>query len=817
MSRKGNRYRSKVKREAAGVPQATSDAATLESIPVPRRDRLKQWLFAAALLTAVFVAYRPAWNGGFVWDDAQHVTRPELRSWQGLGRIWFDLDATQQYYPLLHSAFWIEHKLWGDSPLGYHLVNILLHCVAALMVAAILSRLAVPGAYLAAAIFALHPVNVESVAWITELKNTLSAVFYLAAFMMYLRFDQSRSRRLYAAALALFILGLLSKTVTATLPGALLVVFWWQRGRLSWRKDVVPLVPFFVLGAVAGIFTAWVEHTLIGAQGKPFEISLLDRSLLAGRVIWFYLGKLIWPTDLLFIYPRWNLSAAVWWQYVFPAGVVALLTILWFVRRRWRAPLAAVLFFIGTLVPVLGFCNVYPFIFSFVADHFQYLASLGIIALLSAGIALLLARQRLWDKPAGYAVCLALLAPLAILTWRQCAMYTDAETLYRTTIDRNPQCWMAYNNLGVILSDRGKTADAIECFEAALRIKPDHANAHYNLGNALEKIGRPDDALEQYRAALEVRPQYVDAETAYAMTLDAQGKWNAALEHFTRALAIDADNAGAHNALGNALARRDHFDAAEQHFERALQLNPRLTTAYVGLGNVLSNRGRLDDAIEQYQAALAIDPNDVGAHNNLGNTLVKKGQIGEAVRHFTQALQRQPDCVEALGNLGNAQAISGQLSAAIATYRKALAIKPDDAGSHVNLGIALTKEGKSAEAIDHYETALRIRPDLATAHNNLGAALAHRGQIEDALKHFQEAVKLKPDLAEAHHNLGNALVAMGRLDEAASHFRKALELRPQYPEAQEALRATLRSGKISRKRLQPSVQRSTHIPPTFHC
>ena len=399
MSRKPKKNRS-LENLDAQRPRAASSGA------MDRRDGqtigVKHWLFAAALVLAVLFVYQPAWHGGFIWDDDAHVTRPELRSWHGLYRIWFDLGATQQYYPLLHSAFWLEHKLWGDATLGYHLVNILLHATAAVLVALILRRLAIPGAYLAAAIFALHPVQVESVAWITELKNTLSAVFYLGAMLVYLRFDQTRKTPLYWWALGLFVLGLLSKTVTATLPAALLVIFWWRQGRLSWRRDVVPLLPFFGLGAAAGVLTAWVERKLIGAEGAAFELTIIERCLIAGRAIWFYLGKLVWPAELIFIYPRWHVSQAIWWQYLFPAAALLLLAVLWGLRRRWRGPLAGLLFFVGTLLPVLGFCNVYPFIYSFVADHFQYLASLGMITLASAGVALLLERWRLWGRPAAY-------------------------------------------------------------------------------------------------------------------------------------------------------------------------------------------------------------------------------------------------------------------------------------------------------------------------------------------------------------------------------------------------------------------------------
>ncbi len=429
---------------------------------------VRDWCFVAALLAAVVLLYQPVWRGALIWDDDKHVTRPELQSWQGLYRIWFDLGATQQYYPLLHSTFWFEHKLWGDAVLGYHLANILLHAAAAVLVALVLRRLKVPGAYLAAAIFALHPVQVESVAWITEQKNTLSAVFYLGAMLIYLRFDRTRRTPLYLAALALFVLGLLSKTVTATLPAGLLVIFWWQRGRLSWKRDVAPLVPFFAIGAVAGLFTAWVERKLIGAEGAAFDLTPVDRCLIAGRAIWFYLGKLFWPRELIFIYPRWHVSQAVWWQYVFPLAALLLLGLLWAVRRRWRGPLAGFLFFIGTLFPVLGFCNVFPFIYSFVADHFQYLASLGIVALAAGGAARLFDRWGLWNRPAGYAACLGLLAALGGLTWRQCQMYSDVEALYRTTIAENADCWMARNNISVILFKQGKVDEALEQLHRSL-------------------------------------------------------------------------------------------------------------------------------------------------------------------------------------------------------------------------------------------------------------------------------------------------------------------------------------------------------------
>ena len=520
----------------------------------------REFLWMAALIFfAVLIAYFPALDGKFLWDDNAHVTRPELRSLSGLWRIWFEPGATQQYYPLLHSAFWVEHKLWGDAAIGYHLLNALLHAAAACLLLLILRRLKIPAAALAAAIFALHPVEVESVAWITEQKNTLSAVFYFGAMLAYLRFDEKRQTSIYFLALGLFVAGLWTKTVTATLPAALLVIFWWQRGRLSWGRDVRPLVPWFALGAAAGLLTAWVERKLIGAEGTAFDFTLLQRCLLAGRVIWFYLGKLFWPAHLLFIYPRWQIDPAIWWQYLFSLGAIALLSALWLVRSRSRAPLAAFLFFVGTLFPVLGFFNVYPFVFSFVADHFQYLASVGIIVLVSATAATLCARAPEQVSRAGPALCVAAVVVFGVLTFRQSGSYRDPLMLYRLTLEKNSGCWMCSNNIGMVLSDSGKPQAAIPYYEHTLRIRPNLPEAHNNLGNALQQTGRAAEAVGYYHEALRLKPNYVEAHNNLGVALFSMGKMPEAKTEYEAALRINPD-----------------FDAAR---ENLTLLQPRQETA----------------------------------------------------------------------------------------------------------------------------------------------------------------------------------------------------------------------------------------------
>ncbi|HEY4882219.1 MAG TPA: tetratricopeptide repeat protein [Myxococcales bacterium] len=577
----------------------------------------REWLLVAAVLVAVGVAYGPAWNGGFLWDDAAHLTRPELRSWRGLWRIWFEPGATQQHYPLVHSAFWVQHRLWGDNPSGYHLVNLGLHSGAAAMVALTLRRLSVPGAFLAAAIFALHPVHVESVAWISELKNTLSAVLYLGAALAWLQFDEKRETHTYLISLALFVLGLCSKTVTATLPAALLLVHWWRRGRPSWRRDVVPLVPFFVLGTAAGLFTVWVERNLVGAEGAAFDRTFVDRGLVAGRAAWFYLGKLVWPADLVFIYPRWQVSQAAWWQYAYPAAALATLAVLWALRRRWPGPLTGALFFLGTLFPALGFFDVYPFLFSFVADHFQYLASLGIIALAAAGAVLLLDRLPPWRRRAGQALCLGGLLTLAVLTWNQSHLYADRETLYRATIRGNPGCWMAYNNLARSLISRGATDEAIGLSSKALELRPDYPEAHNNLALALGSRGQVEEAVSHYRKALELDPAYAEAHNNLGFALASRGQLDEAIAHYRKALESDPGRAGIHYNLAMALIGRGSTQNAIAHLRQAVELQPEFVEAHNNLGILLARSGRLDEAIEQFQKALESDPGSAEVRRNL--------------------------------------------------------------------------------------------------------------------------------------------------------------------------------------------------------
>ncbi len=662
--------------------------------------------------------------------------------WPAFGR---NLGPPTRYYPLVHSVFWVEHQLWGDATAGYHWVNILLHAFSALLLVKILRQLKTPGAWLAAALFALHPVEVESVAWISELKNTLSGVFYLSAALAYLGFDRNRNWGNYAIAFGLFLLGLMSKTVIASLPGALLVVFWWQRGKLSWKRDVLPLIPFILAGIGAGLFTAWMERKFLGAEGAEYNFSIIERFLIAGRAIWFYLGKLCSPVDLSFIYPRWNVSQAVWWQYLFPAAAALLLGVL--VWRRWRGPLAGLLYFVGTLFPALGFFNVYPFRYSFVADHFQYLASLGPLTLTAAGITAMpgFFRQR---KPfLEPMLCATLLVVLGMLTWKQCGMYANAESLWLQTLRRNPNCSMAHNNLGDVFSQQGRIDEAVTHFQRALEINPDNAEAHFNLGLSFGKKGRLDEAVTHYQNALQIKPGFEPA----------------------------------HYSLGNALLQKGNMGEAITQFQQALQIKPDNADAHYGLAAALRQEGRLDEAIVHYQNALQIKPDNADAHNNLASALWQEGRVDEAIAHYQQALQIKPDNADAHYNLAIAFRREGRMDEAIAHYQQALQIKPDNADAHNNLGNVLLQTGRVDEAILHFQQALQINPDNAGSQNNLGQALLQHGQVKEAITHFQRALQIEPAEAAVQNNLAWLLAtgpeaSLRNGDKAVELARQANEL-----------------------------------------
>ena len=541
------------------------------------KPHLLACLGALGLCLLTILIYRPAWHGGFIWDDDRYVTHNHLLTApDGLRRIWFSLDAPSQYFPLTYTVLRIERSLWDLNPTGYHWVNILLHVANALLVWRVLSRLKIPGASLAAAVFAVHPVQVESVAWISELKNVLMGFFFLLTLWMWIEYvDPTRRHRslFYLGALVFYFLALFAKATACTLPAALLLILWLKEKPIGWRVWL-EILPFIALALGVGLLAVWWEKY---HQGTRVLVSLtpIERVLVASRAVWFYLSKLFWPSDLIFIYPQWKIDPGSAVAYIGLIAAAATAVVIYFGHRFFgRGIEVAALFFLATLAPVAGFVMLYTFRYTFVADHYQYLASIGPIALASAGLVTLSRSIKTlqWPVVAGG---FAILICLGLLTWRQSATYRDLETLWRTTIAKNPTCWMAYNNLGVVQFEKGDLDDAIEKYEQSLRLNPDYAEVRYNLGSALLQKGKIDDAIAQCQKALELGPNDPDAHVVLGNAFMARRDIDGAISQYTQALALRAEDSNAHYNLATALREKGEFEQAGREYQKAREFEPR--------------------------------------------------------------------------------------------------------------------------------------------------------------------------------------------------------------------------------------------------
>ncbi len=678
-------------------------------MPPPRR-RLADLLWLAALGLLALLVYGPALHGAFLWDDPAHITRLGLQSVDGLRRILFEVGATQEYYPVLHGAFWLEHRLWGEAPLPYHLLNVFLHATSGWLLALILRRLWSPGPgmrlvpagaeWFAAALFVVHPVCVESVAWITEQKNTLSTCLYLLAALVYLNFSARRGRVAYVAALGLFALALGAKTATVTLPAALLVVRWWQQGRLDWGHDVRPLLPWFALALVAGLLTKSVEGNWVGANLVVPDLPLLQRVLLAARIFWFYLGKLLWPAELTFFYPLWNVAAdSAGWILALVAGVAATVG-LWLLRGRTRGPLAAWLLFGGTLFPVLGFFKVFAFSFSYVADHFQYLAIPVVMAAVAAGFFTALAR---WPK--GPRLLAPVLAGIVVLGLAGVArgysrLYTDNETLFRANLARNPSSWMGHRILAYEAGQNPARRDeAIALYRTAWRLQPDNADVPAALAALLvQQPGHREEAIQLFEAAVRLRPSFAEAHNGLANELVAvSGRELEAIAHYQTALQLRPRFALARLNLATALAaipgRQEEALAA---LEEVLRDMPDSAPAHYRLANLLASLpGRQAEAISHYERALELDPGVAVVHYDLARRLAgSPDQLAAALAHTTEAVRLDPGFVEAYNLLGVLQVRAGRMDEARAAWQQALAIRPDFAPAQRNLRLLEQNSGR---------------------------------------------------------------------------------------------------------------------------
>ncbi|MGA2060319.1 MAG: tetratricopeptide repeat protein [Thermoguttaceae bacterium] len=572
------------------------------------------------------------------------TTSPIVKASDGLYRFWCTTDSTD-YWPVTNTTFWIEWRIWGMNPAGYHITNLILHIVSALLIWLILRKLSIPGAFWAAMIFTVHPVNVESVAWIAQRKNLIAMLFFLLTILCYLKAEmhsppqdrlyRPQASRWYWLSLAAFVLAMLGKGSVAILPVLLLLIVWWLRPITRW--DLVRIAPFFVTALTLTGVNVWFQthSTEVALRNAGF----LEHMLGAGGVVWFYLDKALFPVDLTFVYSQWHIEAdnPLWWLPLLAALIVT--SVLWRYRKGWSRPfLFAWGFFCIALIPVMGFVDVGFMQHSLVADHYQHIALIAVIALAAA------LWSRWYRKAQGAVRWAVMILPivaagaLAFQTWAQSGLYCDKITLYQVTLEKNPNFWMGHYNLGNALADVGRLPEAIEHYKQALQLNPNYCKAHNNLGVTLVQAGQYQEAIEHYRQSIKLNPDYPDAYYNLGIILDKTG----------------------------------HTREAIQYYEQALRLKPNDFEVYNNLGKIFLDIGRLPEAIEYCEQALRLNSDYPTAHYNMGKALVKTDRTPEAVEHFQQALRLKPDFTDVYFDLASAYANMHHSSDAMGAAQKAL-------------------------------------------------------------------------------------------------------------------------------------------------
>jgi tetratricopeptide (TPR) repeat protein len=723
-------------------------------VPLATPFKLPARWAAAILVVVTCAAYWPAMTGGFILDDDLLLQNDLVKDPHGLYRMWFTAEPID-YWPASNSTLWVEWRLWGTDPVGYHVTNLILHLATSLLIWVVLKQLKIPGAYLAALLFAVHPVHVDSGAWISQRKTLMAMVFFLLSIYWYVKAEQTAKQQArfpadeewrvfagpwYWLSLAAFILGMLSKGSVATLPLVLLLVAWWQRDRITWQ-DLARSAPFFLIAALL----AYVNVRFQDHGGGPIRtVSIAQRLIGAGAVPWFYLYKAILPINLSFIYPLWDLQAAnpPWW---IPLAAAVLVTgLLWWQRRTWwgRPLLFAWAFTWITLVPVLGFADIAYMRWSLVADHYQYISLVAVTALVAAAWQAWRDRSDETMQFVVVGVAAAVVGLLALLTWRQSENYRDPIGLYRATIEVNPTCWQAHFNLGALLFKEGRLTEALDSYQESRRLNPDDAETYTSIGTALANLGRTDEALAYLQKAVEMEPKLARGHNNLGNVLFKVGKRQAGIEHLRKALEIWPSFDEAHINLGSALVETDRPQEAIPHLQAALYINPQSAEAHSNYGAALVNSGQPQEAIAQYEAALRLKPDFAAAHNGLANALMKTGQTPQAFDHYQQALKLDPKLPEA----------------------------------HGDFGMALVRTGRPQEAIGHFEETLRLKPGDARTLNDLGGALIESGRPQEAIAKLQEAVNRKPDYAEAWTNLAGANIKLQQYAQALPAAQQALAL-----------------------------------------
>ena len=649
----------------------------------------KLWLKALGIVAIGLWIYWPVLRGGWLWDDDTLITDNHLiHDPAGLWKIWFHPTYLIDYLPLKVSVEWLEWHLWGKETLGYHLVNLGLHLTSALLVWRLFGKFGLKHAWLGGLIFVVHPVMVESVVWISELKNTLSLPPFLLAVCAYIDYQEHGRKKDYYLAVALFLAAMLCKATMVMFPAVMLLYTWWRRGRIGWR-DLAASAPFFAISLAIGLITIWFLQYHAMAGQVPKLGGFLSRLTCAGLAISFYFTKCVVPVGLMPIYPKWEVDAASFTQFLPWAYIVGVIAWLWTKREGWgRHALLGFGFFALNLAPFLGFIVASYMRFSWVMDHFLYIPIIGLIGL---GVTYLDGKTRRLSPVAfvlGQCLGVALAGFLAWNSHRYAQIFVNGETLWNYTIAKNSEAWPAYNNLGAIfLKEKRNTPEALKLFEEALKLNPDYFEARYNKGLALDRLQRLPEAIEEYKEAVHVAPGSTEARMVLAKALQREGDFGGAIEQYRILQSYAPDKPEIHSALAALLIQMGRFPEAAEEFAEVIERYPEAASPHSDLGNALYLMGQHDRAIAEYREALRLNPDLVEARNNLAGALQHNGHLDEAIKEF------------------------------------GIAVGMDSSNPrlHINLARALAQKGRGDEAIHEYELALRLDPASMVAKTELAA------------------------------------------------------------------------------------------------
>ena len=798
------------------------------------------WLAALALAVLVSASYFPALQGGFVWDDSIFVEEPAVRDMSGLSTIWFSPEKIANeghYWPVVYSSFWLEHKLWGYDPAGYHIVNVLLHLLNCILVWRLMLHLEVPGAWLVAAVFGVHPLRVESVAWIIERKDLLSGLFFLAAALVWIQSEGRPRKRAYLLAMALFAGAMLSKSIAVTLPASLLLWQWWKGGSVG-RQDFIRLAPFF---ALAALITLADLSFYLGREPLSLGYSFIERAQIASGALWWYAGKLVWPTNLAVIYPHWNVGGASLLAWLPVLGLACAAVALWRARTEGSAgPLVGAVFFAVTLSPVLGFIDFGYMQFSFVADRFQYLAGLGVIAVLVGVGARFAARLQGWAHDGAKVVAAAILAVLATMTWQQAGIYRNGVTFFGHVVSHNPGARDARVNLSAALIGAGRAEEALSA--ALLAIEQGTAGlfkAHVNAGTALLRLDRIGESQEHLSRAIEMAPREAIVFKVYADLLAKSGDYAEAVRTYREALAIDPRSWRAFGALATAFFEMGRYDESIGAAREALSLldDPRQGTAlYLRMGRSWQRLGNLDRAEQEINQALETSQEGREPLLALSGLRYEQGRFDESAEYLARARTAGPSDESGLRFIGDALREQDRLEDALEIFTEVVETYPRSALAHAGKGHTLFDLGRYQDAIDSMALAISLDPDLpmaGTLHRLMAQAAETLGRLQDAEQHllaaleidpadsdavdrvalltyrqqryadaerwYEVLVELRPDSAQGFANLAATRYFVGKPDEAVLAFKRALEIDPDLEAASIGL-AQLRSKARQRDR-----------------